>query len=160
MGDLSEKSANRSSQPSLHIDGKGVYQDLVASKALIYHSTVPFTGSDFTQLERAVLDTICEKYPEDRAALESQLSTASVISRENTGAGFYTHFAVERLSSAVIGGGRLRNGPAARIDGLQHGMGFILWLKDGYVDQLEGFCYDESTVGLDFERTGFQVTKI
>jgi hypothetical protein len=46
-----------------------------------------------------------------------------------------------------------------RIDGLRHGMGFILWLKDGYLELLEGYSYEESTVEIDFERAGFDVVK-
>jgi len=118
---------------------------------------MPSIGSNFTPLERVVLTAICEKHLADRAALEAQLLTASVLSRENTGAGFYTSFAVERASSAAIGGERLRKGPAVRVDGLKHGMGFILWLKEGYADELEGYCYDESTTGIAFERVGFEI---
>jgi hypothetical protein len=118
---------------------------------------MPSIGSNFTPLERAVLGAICENHPTDRAALEAQLSTATVLSRENTGAGFYTYFAVERASSAAIGGERLRNGPAARVDGLVQGMGFILWLQEGYADCLEGYSYDESTTGIAFERAGFEI---
>lgn len=114
-------------------------------------------GSDFTPLERAVLRAICERHSADRAALEAQLSSATVLKRENTGAGFYAYFAVERTSSAAIGGERLRDGPAVRVNGLEHGMGFILWLNEGYVDCLEGYCYDESTTGIAFERVGFDV---
>ena len=47
-------------------------------------------GSGFTKLECAVLGAICNVYSADRAALEMQLSTATLCSRENTGAGFYT----------------------------------------------------------------------
>jgi hypothetical protein len=36
-------------------------------------------------------------------------------------------------------------------------MGFILWLKEGYVDCLEGYSYDESTVEIVFERVGFEI---
>ena len=115
------------------------------------------TGPDFTPLERSVLRAICEKHLADGAALEAQLSTATVLSRENTGAGFYTRFAVERASYAAIGGERLRHGPAARVEGLAHGMGFILWLKEGYADQLEGYCYGETTTGIAFERAGFEI---
>jgi hypothetical protein len=113
--------------------------------------------SNFTPLERAVLRTICEMHLADRAALETQLSTSRVLSRENTGAGFYTTFAVKRVSNIAIGGERLREGPAARIDGLEHGMGFILWLKDGYADCLEGHSYEENTTGIAFERVGFEI---
>jgi len=114
-------------------------------------------GLDFTALERAVLATICDMYSEDRAALEAQLSTASLLSRENTGAGFYTRFAVDRASSTAIGGMRLRNGPEAKIDGLEQGMGFILWLKEGYADCLEGYCYAESTTGIVLAAASFEI---
>jgi hypothetical protein len=114
-------------------------------------------GSYVTQLERAVLWTICERHVVDRAPLGVQLSTATVLNRTNTGAGFYTDFAVERVSSPAIGGERLRRGPGASVAGLVHGMGFILWLKEGYIDRLEGYSYDENTTAIDFERAAFEV---
>ena len=114
-------------------------------------------GSDLTLLERAVLHAICEAHPVDRAALKGQLSTAIVLSRENTGAGFYTRLATERSCGTPIGGDRLRRGPAVRIDGLEHGMGFILWLKEGYADCLEGYCYEESMSRIALERAGFEI---
>src|SRR5260370_41816620 len=114
-------------------------------------------GSDFTALERTVLAAICEMHSADRVALEVQLSTATFLSRENTGGGFFTCFAVDRASSDAIGGRRLRDGPAIRIDGLEHGMGFILWLKEGYADCLEGYSYAESTTGLALEAVGFEI---
>jgi hypothetical protein len=64
---------------------------------------MPSVGSDFTPLERAVLRAICEAHPVDRAALEGQLSTAIVLSRENTGAGFYARLAIERSSGSQLG---------------------------------------------------------
>lgn len=114
-------------------------------------------GPDFTSLERAVLGAVCEMHMADRDALEAQLSTATVRSRENTGAGFFTSIGVQRSGLVAIGGERLRNGPEARIDGFQHGMGFILWLKEGYLDCLEGYSYDDSTAGIDLERIGFEI---
>jgi hypothetical protein len=118
---------------------------------------VPSIESNFTTLEQAVLGAICEMHLVDRAALEAQLSTATVLSRENTGSGFYTRFAVECASGAAIGGERLRHGPVARIDGLEHGMGFILWLKNGYEDCLEGYSFGESTSWIALERAGFEI---
>lgn len=114
-------------------------------------------GLSLTPIERAVLRAICERHLTDRTALEAQLSTAVVLSRKNTGAGFYSYFTVERASSPAISGERLRKGPAARVVGLEHGMGFILWLKDGYADCLEGYCYDENTTGIAFEQVGFEI---
>jgi hypothetical protein len=114
-------------------------------------------GADFTTLERAVLAAICRMYSEDRAALEAQLSTATLLRRENTGAGFFTRFKVDRTSCAPIGAKRLREGPEAKIDGLEYGMGFILWLKEGYADCLEGHSYAESTTGIALEAMRFEI---
>ena len=116
-------------------------------------------GSCFTPLEQAVLTAICEMHSADRATLEAQLSTATLSNRENTGAGFYTRFAVERTSSAALSGERSRAGPETKIDGLDHGMGFILWLKDGYADCLEGYSYAESTTDIILEAIGFEIQR-
>lgn len=119
---------------------------------------MPLIGSCFTPLEQAVLAAICEMHPSDRATLEAQLATATLSSRENTGAGFYTRFAVERASSALTGE-RSRAGPETKIDGLSHGMGFVLWLKEGYADCLEGYSYAESTTGILLEAVGFEILR-
>jgi hypothetical protein len=114
-------------------------------------------GPCFTALERAVLDAICEMYSSDREILEAQLSTATLINRENTGAGFYTRFKVERGFRAATKGERSRAGPETKSDGLKHGMGFILWLEQGYADCLEGYSYGESTVGIAVEAVDFEI---
>jgi hypothetical protein len=93
----------------------------------------------------------------DRSALETQLSTATLLSRENTGGGFFTRFEVDRGSSSAVGGMRLRDGPATKIHGLQHGMGFILWLKEGYANCLEGYSYAESAANIVLESVGFEL---
>jgi hypothetical protein len=114
-------------------------------------------GPSFTPLEQAVFRAIWTEHLSDRAALEVQLATATVLSRNNTGVGFYTDFSVERIPTAIVGGERLRHGPAAKIDGLERGMDFILWLKEGYADCLEGYTYDESTVEIALDRVGFTI---
>jgi hypothetical protein len=115
-------------------------------------------NSIFSPLERSVLQAICEAHPADRAALEAQLSTAILTSRENTGHGFYTRFSVDRSISAPVAAPRLRNGPPAKVDGVAYGMGFILWLKEAYADCLEGYTYGDDTTELRFETVGFSIT--
>src|ERR1700722_2850700 len=117
------------------------------------------TEIPFTPLEQTVFTAICEMHPADRAALTAQLSSATLRGRKNTGAGFCTYFDVGRASSTAIGGEHLRDGPAVTIDGLTFGMGFILWLKEGYADSLEGYCYEESTIGIDFENVSFEIVE-
>ena|SRR5665213_527951 len=114
-------------------------------------------GPSFTPLEQAVFRAIWTEHFTDRAALEVQLATATVLSRKNTGVGFYTDFSVARIPNAIVGGDRLRYGPAAKIDGLERGMGFILWLNEGYADCLEGYTYDESTAEIALVRAGFAI---
>jgi hypothetical protein len=48
--------------------------------------------------------------------------------------------------------------PVLRIDGLERGMGFILWMKDGYADCLEGYPFDESTTEINLETAGFDLS--
>lgn len=45
----------------------------------------------------------------------------------------------------------------ARVDGITHGMGFILWLSDGYAKCLEGYSFEESTTAIDFESVVFEL---
>ena len=118
---------------------------------------MPSVELKFTLLEETVLRAISETYPVDRAALRRQLSTGKVLRRENTGAGFYTDFSVDRALSPAIGGERLRAGPAVRVKGLDHGMGFILWLREGYAHQLEGYSFGESTTGILLEQATFEL---
>jgi hypothetical protein len=117
-------------------------------------------ASDFTPLEQAVLSAICEEHPNDRAAMEAQLSTATLRSRENTGAGFFTYLDVKRVGISPIGGPRLRDGPNAKVEGLQHGMGFILWFKEGYADCLEGYAYAGSTTKVDWRSVTFELDPV
>jgi hypothetical protein len=113
-----------------------------------------------TPLELAVIQAICEKYPADRASIEAQLAYGKVVRRENTGAGFYTRFEMQRSSTPPVAGSRskdLRYGPQAKIEGIKHGMGFILWLSESYLDCLEGYTYDDDTTALDLINLRFEI---
>jgi hypothetical protein len=88
--------------------------------------------TDLSGLERAVLRAIAAQVPKQAAAFEDQMSRASVIAHENTGAGFFTTLDVasnqllEGLASPV-------GDVAAAVQGLKYGMGFLLWLKNGLI---------------------------
>jgi len=128
------------------------------SRAII--ESMPPVELKLSPLEEAVLRAICETHAADRASLEAQLSRATVLRRENTGVGFYTDFSVERTAkNHALGGERMRSGPAASVSGLKHGVGFILWLKEGYAHHLEGYSYGESTAGIDFEQVSFELVR-
>jgi hypothetical protein len=56
-------------------------------------------------------------------------------------------------------GHALRPGPAAvKTEGIEPGMGLVLWLEEGYADCLEGYGFDESTTGIDPETMGFEIS--
>jgi len=116
-------------------------------------------SSGFTAPEKAVLEHICTAYPTERAALEAQLSTATLKGRENTGCGFFTEFVVDRASTLPLTGDRYRDGGTAKIEGLVHGMGFILFLEKGYANLLEGYSYaNENTSQFVWDDVEFEIT--
>jgi hypothetical protein len=107
-----------------------------------------------SSLEQAVLDAIALQVPEVADALASQQGKVRVTARENTGAGFYTTLDVSHRSP-IKGIASPLGDVGAAVVGLEHGMGFLLWLRDGHIHKLEGFSYGESTSGIDFERVAF-----
>ncbi len=114
----------------------------------------------FNRLEQAVLNYVCAMAHEYGTALAVQIAHAVVTRRQNTGQGFYTYLTVDRTCCFPITGApyrNLRDGPAAKVDGLSYGMGFILWLKEGYADHLEGYSFQEDTLGIDFENVEFEL---
>jgi hypothetical protein len=104
-----------------------------------------FGSTMLTPLEKAVLDMLLEKHGEPFDTIRQQLAHASVTKREFTGAGFFTEFALPEhapvrrdLPDATVGD------VGAEVPGLQHGAGFLLFIRGGVVSMLEGYAYDES----------------
>jgi hypothetical protein len=107
-------------------------------------------------LENAVLDAIALQVPECAEAIASQRRQARVVTRENTGRGFWT--TIEVSSGTLFKGLRSPVGfILANVAGLEHGMNFILWLDDGKMVQIEGSVYWEDTKGRDFETVQFEI---
>jgi hypothetical protein len=106
---------------------------------------------DLTLLERAVLETLLSRDEPGYDELREQLTSCRVVSREMTGVGFYSTLKVDAATPPVAAdvGNPLGTGHAfpddiyAAIEGLEQGAGFVLWLDDGWLSQLEGFTYDE-----------------
>lgn len=95
-------------------------------------------------LERAVVGMLLDKPGEPFDTIRQQLWHATISARRFTGVGFFTDFTVapdapvrRDLPDATIGDVR------ADFPGLQHGAGFLLFIRDGVVTMLEGFTYDE-----------------
>jgi len=99
---------------------------------------------DVTEFEKQVFEWIADKC--DDPALEAQLRSANVASRENTGVGCYSELAVPDDTPLTEAGyaqsGPLR-GPGFESSGLKHGGGSLLWFEDGRAKTLEVFTYDD-----------------
>lgn len=96
-------------------------------------------------LEAAVLEKFLEGDFSGLVALRAQLAHLSVKSRELTGVGFFTDFEIAPGAVPVPLGRGISplRGVEATIEGLTHGAGFLLFVKDGFLSMLEGFSYDD-----------------
>jgi len=108
-----------------------------------------------TELEEAVLEAMCQVAPRDGEELEAQLRSVRVKSRDNSGVGFFTALEPERSRKAVSV--KVVEGVWANIKGFQDPMAFVLFLKDGFVDILEGAAIRDSTFGVDFSTVVFEI---
>lgn len=96
-----------------------------------------------TALEDAVIRKLLEGDHPFLAALRKQAANAKLRSREFTGAGFYSSFQVEPESMKAGDRDYQLDDVLADVEGLAHGAGFILYVRAGLLDLLEGYSYDE-----------------
>ena len=108
-----------------------------------------------TKLELAVLEDWISAHPED-AALQEQLVSAKVISRENSGVGYFTNIAANRSAPPVKSIGP-RSAAWVEIKGFEHPTGHVIWTAEGYIDCLEGFTIEDSSVDLNWADVEFTV---
>jgi hypothetical protein len=98
---------------------------------------------DLTSLEREVLRMLLAGDDELLSILRTQVETATVAKREMTGVGFYTTFEISQMAPRA-GNLAFKFGDVdASIKGLKHGAGFLLFVKLGALEMLEGYTYDE-----------------
>lgn len=111
----------------------------------------------FTPLEQTGLAAILSEAVDARIVIERQLSYCHVLSRENTGGGFFTELDVDS-SLDTLGAERNTLGLNVYIgvDGLEYGLGMILHFKNGYAYLLEGYSVGgEDTSAIDFAHIGY-----
>jgi len=105
-----------------------------------------------------VLRAIAAQYPDANGAIDAQRSVARVTGRNNTGAGSYTTFEVAKSGTVVTVASPIGN-VTARVQGLDHGMGFILWLQNGRLSKLEGYSLEEDTARIELEAADFDLER-
>jgi hypothetical protein len=89
--------------------------------------------------ESLVMDRLLAGDSPALKTLRQQLAVASVSNREFSGIGFFTHFLVPETVERLAGNGNLTLDVFADLEGVESGAGFILFIKDGALDMLEGY---------------------
>jgi len=113
----------------------------------------------FTPLEHAALVAILAEGPKDRAVIEHQLLHSNVVSRQNTGGGFFADLKVDPSAGAIEKKtAALGENVWIGIDGLELGLGMILHFEDGRASLLEGYAVGpEDTSSVDFAHARYAV---
>jgi len=103
-------------------------------------------------IEREVLEITATEYSGSVEAMRRQIDTAQVTSFENSGAGFFSDLAVADDAPVLLENSPL-SGAYGSVLGIEHGMGFIVFLKDGRLSMIEGYCNAGGpTIDIDFSR--------
>jgi len=99
---------------------------------------------NLTPLETQLLQMLLHGDSEELIVLREQAALVQVSSREMTGVGFFTNFAVPPDAPHIAGRPTLRFGDVnGTADNVKHGVGFLLHVTDGALSMLEGYTYDE-----------------
>lgn len=97
-----------------------------------------------TAFEKAVLDKLLTGDDPVLEKLRSQATLARLASRLGSEVGFFLTFDVPSDVSTVLDPKDFHFGDVtASIDGLQFGAGFVVFVRGGRLDSLEGYSYDE-----------------
>lgn len=118
---------------------------------------------DFTKLEAETLAQIEAIFGSKLPGLASQLANAKPVSRENTGAGFFTDIAVDQLASPPLPDASTSplDGPEVRVAKMSGALRLLLFIKNGYIYLLEGYSIEgESTEEIDLDNEPFEFVNV
>jgi hypothetical protein len=98
---------------------------------------------NLTALEQTVIQALLDGDDDILTVLREQLKATLVAKREMTGMGFYTTFEVSADVPRAGNQSFKFSDVMASLPGLKHGAGFLLYVKLGVLQMLEGYSYDE-----------------
>lgn len=102
------------------------------------------TGSSLLDFAVDAAYKIIDGTPDYASVLKRQLGNAGIGEFRIYKQGFSVSFMIAESSPRLNVTETLTLGDTlAEIPGLEHGMGFILWVKHGIIDSLEGYTYGE-----------------
>ena len=98
----------------------------------------------FEQFEREVMEMIAKENPKYEAKIMAQYEKAHVIKREFTGHGFFTDFDITDPADSLGCGYNNQLGDlTAEFPEVKFGAGFVLFIKNGFIEMLEGYVYGD-----------------
>lgn len=98
----------------------------------------------FEQFESDVMQKILCEIPEMAEVLLKQYESAIVLNREFTGCGFFTKYQINDEYLSLKQKKNIELGSVeANINNVQDGVGFVLYIRNGFIDSLEGYTYGE-----------------
>jgi len=103
----------------------------------------PIHDRHFSPLEAAVLTKMLDGAHPVLNALRDQVDHATGVVREFTGVGFWTDIELPSAWHAASVSNFELSDVGAEAASVQHGVGFVLFIRDGLLSMLEGFTYDE-----------------
>ena len=111
---------------------------------------------EFNALERAILAAYGDLYGADEPRLAGQIAAARPASRENTGTGFHTYLTVDPSAcEKIVAWGPLGD-HFMHIDGMEHGVGILLFFSEGYLTEIDGYSQaGEDTSAINFATAAF-----
>ncbi len=107
-----------------------------------------------TALESDVLETLVKAHPDYSRLIYDQLDRATVASRRRTGLGFFLNFSVDEGELFEPRDFEL-NDVYGDLTGLEHGAGFILFIRGGRLAFLEGHSFEEPWPATDGKHVVF-----
>jgi hypothetical protein len=98
---------------------------------------------ELNDLERLVLEKLLSGDHPVLTGLRQQLTRSSITARDFSGAGFFTEFRPPRGEPPIATSrSRIRFGDVvAELRGVEGGVGFVLFVDDGYLVMLEGYAF-------------------
>ena len=114
--------------------------------------------TQLTELERAAIEAILAEKSDHFGVLSEQLQSVTVEKRENTGGGFLTTISVSSLARAAIVSSPLGLNVYASVDGMEYGLGMLLFFEHGRMSLLEGYSVgDEDTSPIELRQVAFAI---
>lgn len=105
---------------------------------------INLVNNNFIKFENDVMQKILHEDNALYEQLSKQYKCAVITNREFSGCGFFTKFNIldESLRLKDFMNIELGN-TRAIIEGIKNGIGFVLFIRNGFITTLEGYTYDD-----------------